>query len=218
VNQTVGYYPRFELPDWFDGPAMLRELLRELWNHRYPELYDSEGDAPVAELTPGLERLVEALGTDGADGHRRLLWLGLILARASRDTVSGHAAEDIRPEIAQQAAQAALAGKLADVPNADELFPPVVTPPQALQEALDVDRQLVRALDPAAAPQALVDALDDSLQGYAIVPGAAGRRDLFNWLLVEAAPAAWEQRLPDAIYTAKWPWPPTSHAPPLERS
>jgi hypothetical protein len=66
------------------------------------------------------------------------------------------------------------------------------------------------ALDPAAARPALLEMLDDCLAGYAVFPGSDGRRDLFNWFLVEAVPAAWSERLPDRIYTLKWPWPPSS--------
>jgi hypothetical protein len=83
-----------------------------------------------------------------------------------------------------------------------------VTPPPALHEALDVFANLARAFDPAAAPDALLEMLDDCLAGDAIFPGSDGRRDLFNWILIEVVPAAWKQRLSAAIYTFHWPWPP----------
>jgi len=55
---------------------------------------------------------------------------------------------------------------------------------------------------------ALIEILEDCFDGYAIVPGTQGKRDLFNWFLIEVLPAAWCLRLPDRIYTLKWPWPP----------
>jgi hypothetical protein len=45
------------------------------------------------------------------------------------------------------------------------------------------------------------------LEGYAIFPGSDGRRDLLNWWLTQVVPAAYERRLPDEIYTMRWPWP-----------
>jgi hypothetical protein len=44
------------------------------------------------------------------------------------------------------------------------------------------------------------------LLGMAINEGGDGRRDMWNWVLVEVVPAAWMLRLPDFIWT--WPMPP----------
>ena len=51
--------------------------------------------------------------------------------------------------------------------------------------------------------EALLEILDDCLEGYAIFPGSQGRRDLFNWWLLEVIPAAWCLRFPESIYTIK---------------
>lgn len=89
------------------------------------------------------------------------------------------------------------------------MFPQVVTPPQALHEALDVYRNLTRiVVNPQQAGQAAYEILEDCLEGHAVFPGSDGRRDLFNWLLVQVVPAAWVLRLPEAIYTLHRPWPP----------
>ncbi|KYC44101.1 hypothetical protein WA1_02885 [Scytonema hofmannii PCC 7110] len=55
------------------------------------------------------------------------------------------------------------------------------------------------------AREALLEILDDCFEGYAIFPGSAGKRDLFNWWVVEVIPAAWSQQLPTFIYTMKLP-------------
>ena len=79
---------------------------------------------------------------------------------------------------------------------------------QALDEALLVFAHLVRAKDRGPALPSLGNMLDLCLEGYAIIPGADGRRDLFNWVLLDAIPAAWSCRLPNFIYNMHWPWPP----------
>ena len=61
---------------------------------------------------------------------------------------------------------------------------------------------------PDEARQLLLDILDVTLDGYAVFPGMQGRRDLFNWWLSEAVPAAFMERVPDHIYSGDWPWPP----------
>jgi hypothetical protein len=203
-----GYYPRFELPSWFSGPPTLRDLLAELWRYRYLGLYEPEDGRPVRDVATAYGPVLDALWPPGDPrGHRRHLFLGWTFGLAAKPTVDGWAPEDGRPAAVLGAVERRVAGQ--DVAlDADQLFPGVVTPPQALSEALDVFRSLARALDPARSRAALLTILDDCLEGYAVFPGGDGRRDLFNWWLVEAVPAAWCERLPDRIYTLHWPWPP----------
>ncbi len=87
------------------------------------------------------------------------------------------------------------------------MFPRTATPPQALHEALDVLYQALKVLDRASAVDALREILDDCMEGYAIFPGSDGRRDLFNWWLIQVVPASWSLRKPDIIYTMRLPWP-----------
>jgi hypothetical protein len=205
-----GSYSRFELPAWFSGPPALTTLLAELWHHRYPELYEPDDDRPVGAVETACGAALDALWPpDDPQGHRRWLFLGWALGLAAKPTADGWAPEDERPAAVLAAVERWVGGEDA-VLDADQLFPWVVTPPQALSEALDVFRNLAQALDPARARDGLLTVLDDCLEGYAVFPGSDGRRDLFNWWLVEAVPAAWCQRLPDRIYTFHMPWPPAT--------
>jgi hypothetical protein len=45
-----------------------------------------------------------------------------------------------------------------------------------------------------------LDILDDCLEGYAIFPGSYGRRELFDWWLLEVVPASWYLFPPSSIY------------------
>ena len=105
-------------------------------------------------------------------------------------------------------AEAALAqGSLRPAPDLEAAFAPRATPTsQALHESLDTFPASPRARR-RAGPRRVEDALDDVLEGCAVFPGSPGRRDLFDWSLTQVVPAAYQQRLPDAIYTMKWPWP-----------
>lgn len=83
----------------------------------------------------------------------------------------------------------------------NQLFPRQSEGTQAIDEALDVFRNGVRILDINQARLALLEMLDDCLEGYAVFPGSQGRRDLFNWWLLEVVPATWCLQLPKFVYT-----------------
>jgi hypothetical protein len=74
------------------------------------------------------------------------------------------------------------------------------SPEQLAQRASATLRGPLSVGDRSNANKALQEMSDDSLQGYAIVAGSSGRRDLFNWWLVAALPAARSERLPDEIF------------------
>jgi hypothetical protein len=203
-----GYYPELVFPAWFKGPDAMRKLVTELWAHRYEALYEKGGDL---DLDEAIARGLASLGDPAKDDRawRRCGFLARTLALAARDTVLAHAPNDERPARVISALEGWLDHKKPP-PAADaKEFPerPIVTP-QALGEALGVLRGALSVGDRSNANKALEEMSDDCLQGYAIVPGSSGRRDLFNWWLIAALPAAWSERLPDKIYSIRWKWPP----------
>lgn len=90
---------------------------------------------------------------------------------------------------------------VSDINN--QLFPKNSVGSQAIDEALDVFRNAVRVIDKTQAKAALLEMLDDCFEGYAIFPGSQGRRDLFNWWLLEAVPASWCLEFPRVVYRMK---------------
>ena len=72
---------------------------------------------------------------------------------------------------------------------------------QVLSEALDVYSSAIKTLDSNQSLEALLDILDDCLEGYAIFPGSYGRRELFDWRLLEVVPASWCLLPPSSIYS-----------------
>jgi hypothetical protein len=127
---------------------------------------------------------------------------------ASEPSVHAWRPDDERPAIVLSAVEKHLSTNAPEPRDWRALFPQVVSPPQALHEALDVFWNLARMIDSADPVPSLIEIFEDCFEGYAIFGGSQGRRDLFNWFLVEVMPAAWSLRLPDRIYTLHWPWPP----------
>lgn len=209
LPRTSGYYPIFQLPPRAAANPRLARLLSELWSRRYRELYEQE--EPLESLDGALHAVLAELCQSGDKrGHARLLAMARALALGAQPTVAAFEPENPEPQWALDAASAfPELGFLRPEVAASVHFPPnELRGVQGLNEALDVFRNLIRALDPDLAREALLEILEDCLTGHAIFPGSAGRRDLFNWWLVEVVPAAWEERTPDRIYTRRWPWPP----------
>lgn len=206
TGTNEGYYPRFELPSWFDGPEPLRALLGTLWSEKYFELY--ENDDSTHRTRDAFVAVVDALWDEGGrPGHRRLLWMGYALALAAGHMVRIHRPDESRIEQVLDATRAAIRGDEVDL-DPDELFPMQSLGDMTLDEAIDVYRNLVGALRSEHARERILEILETCIEDSAIFPGSDGRRDLFNWWLVQVVPAAWCERLPDRIYTDAWSWPP----------
>jgi hypothetical protein len=71
---------------------------------------------------------------------------------------------------------------------------------QVLSESLDVYNNAIKTLDYHQSIEALLEILDDCLEGYAIFPGSYGRRELLDWWLLEVVPASWYLLAPTSIY------------------
>ena len=136
--------------------------------------------------------------------HPRYVCMALILALAVEPTVKAYLPSDRKTEQIFKLVINWLKDK--EVPTEDKInqfFSQISLGNQAIDEALDVCKNLLQVLNSAKAKEALLEILDDCLEGYAIFPGSQGRRDLFNWWLLEVIPAAWCLRFPESIYTIK---------------
>ncbi|MEG3436466.1 hypothetical protein V0288_04985 [Pannus brasiliensis CCIBt3594] len=70
-----------------------------------------------------------------------------------------------------------------------------------MSEALDVYQNAIKTIEPDRSLEALLEILEDCLEGYAIFPGSRGRRELFNWWLLDVVPASWYLRPPRSFYS-----------------
>lgn len=210
-----GYVRRFFVPaDMARHPDWV-ELLRERWNLRYPDLYDAPRPGErTARLEETLQVIVGKLqGEGGTEGHRRVVWLAFIMAKAVLPMLAAtlRTQEPMRGMLVLlqswleggAVSPAALQALAAVVPRA--------TGSLAGNEGSDFFRQLPAVLALDAALDVVTSLSEDCLEGYAIFPGASDeRRDLFNWWLLHAVPAAFSGRVPALLYTMELPWPPVS--------
>ena len=74
---------------------------------------------------------------------------------------------------------------------------------QAFDEAVDVFENMLQVLESIKTREAILNILDDCFQGYAIFPGSQGRRELFDWWLLDVVPSVFCGRLPKNIHTLK---------------
>lgn len=214
-DATVGYYPEFLFPAWFDAPNDVRRFLRELWD---------ENAMRVPILNPTIAqrrrdtyaRVVELLwGQGNTVGYRRCGYLGWTLTIGSLPTLErvlpySRLPNDPMPKEVLAAVQdwladpATVAGR-----NWEPLFPDVLQP--TANDLYDEVRLLFWAFahllsTRQEAPQHLRDMIGYCYTGDALYQQASGITDLWQWLVVAAIPAAWCLRLPERVW--RMPYPP----------
>jgi hypothetical protein len=203
------------------APDPLREGIHLIAEHSYEELYEPVYQ-PSLSLQEALEQVLSLLeSSNDRLSHIRYVWMVLILAMAVQPTVSYYQpsnpeAEQVIAKLTQwlvenasQTNSAQTAMKVHDasgVYRADSLSfsaEQAIPSLQVLSESLDVYHQAIQALDRSQAKDALLNILEDCLEGYAIFPGAQGRRELFNWWLLDVVPAVWNLLPPHQLYSAE---------------
>jgi len=194
-----------------DIPDYLQVKLDEVWQKTYVELYEPITDKPTS-LQDDLEEILE-LFQDGNRklGHLRHVWMALILAIAVQPTIEYYQPDCSFPaetieEITLWLLRTIEAGISSKIPpvktlsNISVSFSEKLEGFQVLYEALDVYVNAMKTIDRDQSLAALIDILDDCLEGYAIFPGSDGRRDLLNWWLLDVVPATWHLLPPSSVY------------------
>jgi hypothetical protein len=195
-------YPNFQISSSFEIPEFLRQLLYKAWQNRYEELYEEEADGTIT-LEETLLEILDALGDrDNSPYHYRYVLMALILALAVEPTVKAYLPNDQKTEqIIRLVINWFENKQVATKETINQLFPQKSVGNQAIDEALDVFKNLLQTLNPVKAKESLLEILDDCLEGYAIFPGSMGRRNLFHWWLLEVVPASWCLQFPESFYT-----------------
>jgi hypothetical protein len=191
-------YPNFQISSDLEIPESLHQLLYKAWQNHYQELYEEQADGTISlELT--LLEILDALAEeDKSQCHSRYVCMALILALAVEPTIKAYLPET--QKIEQVFNLVTNWSKNKEIPTVEEinqLFPQKSVGTQAIDEALDVFKNLLQVLNPTQAKKAILEILDDCLEGYAIIPGSMERRDLFNWWLLEVVPSSWCLQFPD---------------------
>jgi hypothetical protein len=74
---------------------------------------------------------------------------------------------------------------------------------QEISEALNVFYNATKVIDYEQAREAILEIVSDCLEGYAIFPGSYGRRELFDWWLLEVVPASCYLLPPKSFYVVE---------------
>lgn len=200
-------------------PDYLRVKLAEVGRKTYAELYEPITDQETS-LQEALEEIL-ALFSDGNQtvGHIRHVWMALILAVVVKPTIEHYQPNNFTlDETIEEMAlwlletiKAVISSKTPSVklstfkkpyiqPCISGAFSEKLAGFQILYEALDVYVNAIKTLNEDQSLEALIDILDDCLEGYAIFPGSDGRRDLLNWWLLDVVPSVWYLLPPSSMY------------------
>ncbi|GEM_PF-873735 len=202
-------------------PASLQKAMVTAWNQHYEELYESESDGTVL-LEDALSRTLNSFQTSNQTLMQiRYVWMALTLAVVVEPTIKYYQPDNPIPEETINKLTnwllKTIAGLFYPQENFNREFDNVLNDTsvennhifpnkkissfQVLSEALDVYISAINALEPSHSLQALLDILDDCLEGYAIFPGSYGRRELFNWWLLDVVPSCWYLLPPTSVYS-----------------
>ncbi|MEM7595650.1 MAG: tetratricopeptide repeat protein [Cyanobacteria bacterium P01_A01_bin.83] len=196
--------PNFQISSSYEIPESLRQLLYKAWVNHYEELYEEQSGQTIT-LEVILLKILDALrDKDPSLCHYRYVFMALIIALAVEPTIKAYLSYEPKTEqIFRLIINWLKNGELPTEETINQLFPKESVGSQAIDEALNIFKNLLQVLDPDKAQEALLEILDDFLEGYAIFPGSQGRRDLFNWWLLEVVPATWRLKFPKSLYTIK---------------
>ena len=203
-------------------PESLKVLLKKIKQQHYEELYEPEADGN-SSLQDALQEVLQAFReSDNKLCHRRYVWMGLIWALVVEPTVEYYqlsnylSAKFIIELIGLWVVEAAKSSSdKIKYPKTFgkhiKLFLPqprlenaqIIGSFQTISEVVDVFNNAIRILDEEQSVEALLDILDDCLEGYAIFPGSTGRREVFDWWIDEVVPASWFLLPPKSFYVVE---------------
>ena len=188
-----------------DNEKYLTELSQVIeigLNNKYQELYEKTDDYSW-NLEDTIIKILDIFNYD-KQGQVRYLAMGLILADAVFSTIKAYLINDKRPEKCFKLIKNFLNNQDIEKEIESLLLHDFKTKSegcQALDEALDVFRNLLKIINGNRVKEALLEIIDNCLEGYAIFPGSQNRRELFNWWLLEVITASWNLEIPKHLYT-----------------
>jgi len=203
-------------------PESIQGTLSRVWQQHYEELYEPE-EEDAASLQDALHEILEVFQSNNQTlSHIRYVWMALILASVVEPTVQYYQPLDLIPQKTISNIELWLLENTEKMLDSKRKFPNALREEefnalvdgikidytnkkvanfQIIFEALDVYRSAIKTLDYNQSLESLLDILENCLEGYAIFPGSHGRRELFDWWLLEVVPASWYLMPPSSIYS-----------------
>ncbi|MEB3228389.1 MAG: hypothetical protein VKJ27_08385 [Synechocystis sp.] len=182
-------------------PGSLQSIIQQVSEAHYPELYE-EKTTSASTLTDALKSVLNRLGECSHDPRLSYGCLAMILGLAVCPTVRCYLPDEQFTRLFfQELFHDFFEPKKAQ--NFRDYYEASLGHYQALDEALLVLEECLQVRDDLQAPSKLLDISEMCLEGYAIFPGSVGRRQLFDWWLLEAIPAACIRIFPTHIHTMR---------------
>ncbi|MBD2039893.1 hypothetical protein [Microcoleus sp. FACHB-672] len=204
-------------------PDPLKELLNKIRQQHYEELYEPEAEGS-ASLQDALNEILEEFRiSDPTLCHLRYTWMTLILVLVVEPTVEYYQPLNSLPKklinsivlwLFKASRNLSNYDTSENVPNSSKFINEIFSENnlncerspasfQIINEALDVFYNALLVLDYKNSIQAILEILDDCLEGYAIFPGSCGRRELLDWWILEVVPASWYLLPPKSFYVVE---------------
>lgn len=207
----------------YQMPVSAQITIFSAWEKQYEDLYEPEADGTVF-LEDVLQEILDLFDNESrAFGHIRYVWMSLIFAVLIEPKIKYYQPENDLPRKTIDRLKSYIVGEVMknfglnlsrfddsnDDSNTDknmELIHHIFTSKkisslQILSDALCVYISANQMIDSSHLMKpALMDILDDCLEGYAIFPGSDGRRKLFDWWLLDIVPSSWYLLPPMSVW------------------
>ena len=189
-------------------PDSLRLVIQRIQGYSYAELYE-EKDIQGISLEDSLITVFDAIEKErnSLDISYCYFFMAIVMGIAVQPTIKSYLPrETITGNIFQYLFQNWIYPQDNYQPNLNVSFQDYqnyLGQYQAFDEAVDVFENMLQALESVKTREAILNILDDCFQGYAIFPGSQGRRELFDWWLLDVVPSVFCGRLPKNIHTLK---------------
>lgn len=204
-------------------PESIQGTLSRVWQQHYEELYEPEAE-DAASLQDALDEILEVFQSNNQTlTHIRYVWMALILASVVEPTVQYYQPLNLFPQKTISKIELWLLENTEKMLDSKKKFSKALREEefnalvdgikidytkdkklanfQIIFEALDVYMSAIKTLDYHQSLESLLDILENCLEGYAIFPGSHGRRELFDWWVLEVVPASWYLMPPSSIYS-----------------
>ena len=205
----VGYYPEFKLSENFPIPKELEERLKLAWNTYYDDFNEGCGDV-LDECTDVLYYFSDEVKWYSVE-HKRYVYMALAFVYASIPVIKRLRPEDDRPEKVLEIVDIWLKTESPKIEEwADKLFPEISTRVGGsfLDECYNNLYNLLKILTaPNFASYFISDIIYDAFTGEWAGGNLEGKRDIFNWWLINVIPAAYHLQLPLTIRPVIWEFP-----------
>ncbi|WP_016950476.1 hypothetical protein [Anabaena sp. PCC 7108] len=203
-------------------PEEFQLLFEQIKQEHYEELYEPEADGTDSlqdALKKGLELI---LHSNEKLAYCRSLWMTLILILSVEPTLEYYDPNNLLPKQVINFISSVLIKNINNKINTkmidnyvlDELITEIFKSHesyfqhkeanfQEINEALDVFYNAIKVIKHDQSVEAILEILYDCLEGYAIFPGSYGRRELFDWWLLDVVPASYNLLPPKSFYVVE---------------